>query len=191
MLTALHLGLAPGQCSRNDIENLVQLKPELIERELRNAYDQDTLDQLIDRLDDLYASLGNIDHVALWKGVAAFVRKPDCEWMTSFVPMSDITYRFSSILERAVLNNDDLRTKAGTVFTNLRNFEEDELTAFWLRHHFFRHGLFGNQEKANYGAFLTREQTEALARDMSIRWKSLHWAGKLIRAAGICSLYFQ
>jgi hypothetical protein len=180
LLAALHLGLAPGQYSRSDVEKLVHSKPEGIEAELRKAYDEDTLDPFIDRLDELYAHLGNIDQVTFWKGVAAFLRKPDCEWMTAFVPMGDIAYRFSSVLERAVLINDDLRTKAGTVFTNLRNLDGDVLTAFWLRHHFFRHGLFGNSERTNYGAFLTREQTEALARDMAVRWKSLHWAGKLV-----------
>jgi KAP-like P-loop domain-containing protein len=180
LLTTLRLGLMPGDYSRASIESLVRQNPTEIQATLQRAFREDRLARLIDRLDDLYVSLKWTDHVAFWKGIAAFVRKPDCEWMTSFQPMHEIIYNFASILERAVVKDESMRDVAATVFTNLRNADEIELTTFWLRHQIFRHGLFGNNQQQPGGAFLNRDQTEAIALDMSKSFRPLHVAGKLI-----------
>jgi hypothetical protein len=180
LLTTLRLGLIPGDYSKSAIEALVRKKPKSIEKTLRDAYKNDTLAQLIDRLDDLYIYLPAINHVTFWKAVAAFLRKPDCEWMTSFPPMVDVTRNFASVLERAVMHDERMQPIAAKVFTDLRNADESVLTAFWLRHHVFMHGLFGNKKEGTKGAFLNQEQTEALAREMSIACRTLHLSGKLI-----------
>jgi predicted KAP-like P-loop ATPase len=180
LLTTLRLGLIPGDYSRSEIEALVRQEPEAIERALANAYADDTLAQLMDRLDALYLGLTETNHVAVWKGIAGFLRKRDCEWMTSFSPMVEVARGFASVLERAVLHDERMSKTAMTVFSNLRNCNEDILTAFWLRHHVFIYGLFGHQQTRSKGTFLDKAQTETLAREMAITCRALHMAGKLI-----------
>jgi hypothetical protein len=179
LLTTLHLGLLPGGYSKADILSLVTKQPEEGAQSLRIAYDKNDLAPLIDRLNDLYSGLTDINHVQFWKGVAGFVRKPDCVWMTSFSPMYDVIQNFAKILLLAVRRNESFRPIAAKVFINLRNADEDVLTAAWLRMHIFMHGLFGRRRQ-EAEAFLTSEQTEACARDMSIALRPKHLAGELI-----------
>jgi hypothetical protein len=181
LLTTLRLGLMPGDYSRAAIESLVRDKPDAIQRTLQRAYGDDSLARLIDRLDDLYGSLPNVDHVAFWKAVAAFLRKPDCEWMKSHQPMHEVGRNFAAILEKAVVRDKHMRQVATTVFTNLRNVDDTVLTALWLRYHIFEYGLYGHKsERRRSAAFLDREQTETVAHDMSVACKADHMAGKLI-----------
>jgi len=46
--------------------------------------------------------------------------------------------------------------------------------------HIFVHGLFGREKRRDEGAFLTLDQTEAYARDMSSALRLKHLAGELI-----------
>ena len=165
LLTTLRLGLLPGAYSRADIISLAAKTPEEIEQFLRNAHKNDGLAPFIDRLDDLYRDLKDINHVQFWKGIGKFVRKPDCEWMSTFQPMHDIIQNFAGILLRAVSHDKLFREIAGVVFTNLRNVDETVLTVSWLRTHIFMYGLFGSEKRQEDGAFLAAEQTEAVARD--------------------------
>jgi hypothetical protein len=160
--------------------SLVRQTPDEIAQSLRFAHDNNRLGSLIDRLDDLYYGLTDINHVRFWKGVAKFVRKPDCEWMTSFQPMHDVIHNFARMLLLAVLRKDSFKSSAKEVFTNLRNDNEDVLTAQWLRSHFSMYGLFGANKGRSEGAFLTLEQTEAVAHDMSNALVPNHLQGKLI-----------
>jgi hypothetical protein len=180
LLTTLRLGLLPGGYSREAIQMLIDQPPEEIERSLREAYKNDTLSALTDRLDDLYVSLTKIDHVRLWKGVARFLRKPDCEWMTSYEPMHEVIRNFADILPHAISRMEVLRSVATTVFNNLMNTDEDVLTARWIRAHLSMYGLYGNEQRSAETAFLTAEQTEAQARHMSVALRPKHLSGELL-----------
>jgi hypothetical protein len=180
LLTTLRLGLLPGSYSKADILSLVTKEPDEIAQSLTAAYDNNTLGPLIDYLDNLYSGLVDIDHVRFWKGVAGFLRKPDCLWMTSFQPMYYVIQNFARILLSAVVQNESFRPVAATVFINLRKADEDVLTAAWLRTHIFVHGLFGNEKRGDEAAFLTSEETETCAREMSITLQEKHLAGELI-----------
>jgi hypothetical protein len=180
LLTTLRLGLLPGGYSKAEILSLVRQTPDEVAQSLRIAYDNNRLGSLIDRLADLYCGLTDINHVWFWKGVAKFVRKPDCEWMTSFQPMPDVIHNFARMLLLTVQRNDSFKSIALDVFTNLRNDNEDVLTAQWLRSQFSIYGLFGSSKGRTEGAFLTLEQTEAVARDMSSALLTKHLRGLLI-----------
>lgn len=82
---------------------------------LRNAYDGDTLTQLMDRFDDVYSELPSIDHVNLWQGIAAFAKKPDCSWSTSYSPMHEVVQSLAEVLERCVLRNPSFQSVATTI----------------------------------------------------------------------------
>lgn len=180
LLTTLRLGLLPGAYSRSEILSLVTKQPEEIAQFLSAAYNKNTLGPLIDRLNDIYSGLTDINHVQFWKGVARFLRKPDCLWMTSFQPMYDVIQNFERILLLAVVQNESFQPIAATVFANLRNADEDVLTAAWLRNHIFMHGLFGREKRRDEGAFLTQGQTEANALEMCKALRPKHLLGELI-----------
>jgi len=180
LLTTLRLGLLPGTYSRADILSLVTEQPEKIAQFLSAAYDSNTLEPVIDRLSDLYSDLIDINHVQFWKGVASFLRKPDCLWMASYQPMDDVIRNFCDMLSFAIQQNESFRPIAKNVFSNLRNDNEDVLTASWLRIHIFVYGLFGREKRQHEGAFLTLDETEVCARDMSSALRSKHLAGELI-----------
>jgi len=180
LLTTLHLGLLPGGYSKAGILSLITKQPEEIAQFLSTANDKNALGPLLDRLNDLYSGPTDINHVQFWKGVAGFVRKPDCLWMTWFQPMYNVIQNFARILLLAVPQNESFRPLAAKVFSNLRNANEDVLTAAWLRTHIFVHGLFRREKRGDEAAFLTSEQTEACAREMSIALQPRHLAGELI-----------
>lgn len=180
LLTTLRLGLIPGEYSRSAIESLVRHTPGDIQSILRRAYDDGSIGRLIDRLDDLYADLTNVNHVAFWKAVAAFLKKPDCEWMTSYQPMHEVIRNFATVMDKAILRDERMRDTAIAVFTSLQNAGDTALTALWLRHHIFVHELYGRKSEQSQGIFLTKEQTEAIARDMSAACRADHMAGRLI-----------
>ena len=180
LLTTLRLGLLPGEYSRPEIEALFAKPAGEIAETLRTAYGDDALARLLDRLDDIYSELSSIDHVNLWQGIAAFIKKPDCEWISSYNPMHEIAQNLAEVLERCVLRNPSFQATATTIFSNLRNQGEDELTALWLRRQIFLHGLFGRERRRDNALILTAEQTEAVANDMSQNWRTQHLSRKLI-----------
>jgi hypothetical protein len=137
----LRLGLLPGSYSKAEILSLVTKEPDEIAQFLNTAYDKNTLGPLIDYLDNLYGGLIDINHLRFWKGVANFLRKPDCQWMASFQPMENIIQNFAWILLKAILHDASFRPIATNVFTNLRRDDEEVLAAAWLRIHIYMHGL--------------------------------------------------
>lgn len=181
LITTLRLGLLPGGYKKGDIEALTVDESEAVATKLRAAYDADNLEPLIDRLEEMYPTLVEINHVRLWKGIAQFVKKPDCDWMTSYQPMHSVIRRLAEMLERTVGRDPaTFRPIAIKVFTNLRNVDEDVLTAIWLRTHFRAFGLFGWREEGPRRSFLNRNQTVAIAREMSASMRSLHLGGRLL-----------
>lgn len=180
LLTTIRLGLVPGEYSRDEIEGLFTKTPAEIATTLGQAYDSDTIAPLTDRLDDIYSELPNIDHVNFWQGIAAFAKKPDCEWIRSYSPMHEVVQNFAEVLERCALRNPSFQSTATTIFSNLRNQGEDELTALWLRRQIFLHGLFGRDRRPDNAPILTAVQTEAVAKDMSHNWRTQHLSDKLI-----------
>jgi hypothetical protein len=179
-LTTLRLGLLPGAFSRDEVVSLIRSEPDQIAAKLQKALDRGVLAELIDRLNDLYVNLDAFNHVSFWKGVAAFAKKADCEWMTFYQPMNETVGRLSSILLNAIERDNNLRKEAAAIFTNLMNASELELTAHWLRRHIFIYGLYGRQKSAGDDWFLNFEQTDALANTMACDWRLLHLSGKLI-----------
>jgi hypothetical protein len=181
LLTTLRMGLVPGEYSRDEIQAMFAKTPAEVAVALRQAYDNDTIAKLIDRFDDIYSELPSIDHVNLWQGIAAFAKKPDCEWIRSYSAMHEVVQSLAEVLERCVQRNPSFQTLAATIFTNLRNQGDDELVAHWLRRQIFLHGLFGTGRRRDNAPILTDKQTEAAAEDMSHNWRTLHLSGQLIR----------
>jgi hypothetical protein len=179
-LTTLRLGLLPGAYSREEIQALLTSNPQSVKTRLQEAYDNGTIDPLTDRLGDFYSDLEISNHVTFWQGVAAFAAKPNCEWMSAYVPMHETIRNFVSILEDAVKRDGNFREVARKVFTNLRNSGENELVAYWIRSHFFAHGLYGCEKRSGDASFLNQEQTEAIARELGAKWRVEHLSGKLL-----------
>lgn len=181
LLTTLRLGLLPGNYTKAQIRAFAASESEEIAASLKTAYDGQTIEQLIDRLDEMYPEMVDVDHLRLWKGVATFIRKPDCEWMSSYQPMHTIVRSLASVLEHAV-RRDRTRFEpiAQKVFTSLRNVDENELTALWLRSHIFAYGLFGREARDHREVFLTEEQSKEIAIAMSSALRGVHLCGQLI-----------
>ncbi|MEA2875051.1 MAG: hypothetical protein QOF14_247 [Hyphomicrobiales bacterium] len=182
-LTTLRLGLLPGAFSRDDIQRILKSPGDEVEHQLRTAFQNGNIGQLVDRLDELYPGLSPSNHVVFWKAIASFVRKPDDKWLTSYDPMRDVTRNFAEILFDSVRRVEGFRPEAARIFTNLRNTKASELTAFWLRSHIFVYGLYGQEKGSGRAWFLSEEQTKALAHEMSHDWRLQHLSGKLLQCS--------
>ena len=182
LLTTLRLGLLPGTRSKGEIQSLLKASASQVEAEMRSAYKDDTISDLIDRIDDLYATTENFDHVQFWNGVKDFVAKPDCEWLRAYSPMHSVVRSLSEILEHAVARQQQLAPVALKVFEALRSVNERELTACWIRTHIFAYGLTGREERQSKSkkVFMDAKEAEAWMSTMTAEWKPLHLAGKLI-----------
>ncbi len=131
LLTTLRLGLLPGSFTRTEVEKILRADSSEITSSLERARNDDTIDALLDRIDDLYSTFDMPveQHVHLWKGIAKFVRKPNCEWSTYFDPMFEVIRASAGLLESAVRRNPRFGDVATKVFESLRT-EENVLTAF-------------------------------------------------------------
>jgi hypothetical protein len=166
LLTALRLGLIPGTYTQQEIEQLLKGSPEFVAESFQKAFADDSLAALIDRIDDIYSTFSGTHHIDFWKGVAEFVRKPDCVWPSHYDPMHSLLHDIAGLLERAIQRNPAMAEVAPRIFTNLRH-SDDVLTALWLRSHIFRHNLFGQTNQGDKVTFLTAEQTKTLAIEFS------------------------
>jgi hypothetical protein len=180
LLATLRLGLLPGDYSRSEIEKLLAAESHEVAAILHAAYKDDRLTQLIERFEGVYSELPKIDHVRFWKGVAEFLRKPDCDWIPFYNPMHEVVQSFAEIVERSALRHAEFAPTATDVFTNLYNSDEDELVSCWIRRQIFLHGLFGHKSRKENAPILDVEQTKAVAVDLSHRWRGLHLSGRLI-----------
>jgi hypothetical protein len=180
LLSTLRLGLLPGEYSRSEIDKLIVSESDEVAASLRVAYENDRLAQFTERLEGVYNEFPKMNHVRFWKGVAQFLRKPDSDWITSYSPMHEVVVTFAEIMERCVLRNPEFSATATSIFSNLRNADEDELVSCWIRSQIFRHGLFGRELRSESAPILDAEQTKAVAVDLSRRWRSVHLSGKLI-----------
>jgi KAP family P-loop domain len=180
LLSTLRLGLLPGEYARSEIDKLIASESDEVAATLHVAYENDRLAQLTERLEAVYNESPEMNHVRFWMGVAQFLRKPDCDWIASYNPMHEVVQTFAEIMERCVLRNPGFAATATSVFSNLRNADEDELVSCWIRRQIFRHGLFGRELRSENAPILDAEQTKAVAVDLSHKWRGLHLSGKLI-----------
>jgi hypothetical protein len=127
----------------------------------------------------LYDLLPQGQWVPFWRGIAAFCKKPDCEWITTYSTMHEKISNLASILEQAVNRNKDNREAAVRVFSHLKGDDETELVAHWIRTHVFAHKLFGHSGGAEK-SFLDYSQTTAMVRELTTTWRTQHLAGDLI-----------
>ena len=93
--------------------------------------------------------------------------------------MHDIIRDAAGVLERAVQKNGKLADVATRIYANLRS-TDDVLTAFWLRHHIFQHGLFGRHSTDRRAVWLNADQTKALTVDFAKEMRTKHLNGILI-----------
>jgi hypothetical protein len=95
--------------------------------------------------------------------------------------MNAVVRGFTDVLSRAVQKSPGAFIPiARTVFTNLRNTNENELTAVWLRDHVFNLGLFGQDQRNGERAFFDKDAVTAIVRDMNAELRALHLMGKLV-----------
>jgi hypothetical protein len=181
-LTTLRLGLLTGEFSKAQIESLMLAPNEqIILQQLRQAHDDGGIFKLLDRLDDTYAELSpSIDARMFWGAVGEFLKKPNCEWMSSYQRMNEIVRGFADIAERAVGRSSVLRQGMADVFMHLKSAGESELTAHWLRSHLYTHGLFGNENRGGERWFFAADFAEKLAYEMALGWRSDHMSERLI-----------
>ena len=146
------------------------------------AYADGTIENLVDRVDDVYADRSRADHMEFWRGAAAFVRKPDGAWMSFYQPMHKVIRNLAAVMENAVLRNEaEFAPIARDVFTMLRAADENVLTAVWLRSHLFCYGLFGKaRQYNNIRTFLEDQETERGIRAMSSVLRERHLKGELL-----------
>jgi hypothetical protein len=180
LLNTLRLGLLPGLYSRERVQALFTSEPQEIKIRFDEAYQADVLDALTDRIDDLYDQLPQSQWVTFWRGIAAFCKKPDCEWITTYNLMHEKIKNIASILEQAVNRNKGKREAAANVFSHLKSDGESELIATWIRTHVFAHNLFGNRGEGDDRSFLDYSQTTAMVRELVTQWRTQHLAGKLL-----------
>jgi len=180
LLNALRLGLLPGAYSRDEIRVLFESDLETVKSRLQEAYHKDAIDALTDRINDLYSELKPNRQISFWRGIGAFAAKPDYEWLVAYSEMHEKINNFANILEQAARRDEVHREDAVKVFSQLCSDGENELTAFWLRSHFFALGLYGHKQESSGRLFLNSSQVEAMATHLAAAWRSQHLSGKLI-----------
>jgi hypothetical protein len=180
LLTVLRLGLLPGLYSRQRIEEVLADSLQNIEEELRKSYLNSTISHFIDRLEEVYKYIPDVDHLKFWSAVARFLTKPDSKWLKSYTQMHGHSRNFSDIFTNMVKEDEVFREQAADIFHSLRRDGDITLTSYLIRYHIFCHGLFDVEKSDGYGAFLSPSETETIAREISKGYREVHMAGNLI-----------
>ena len=145
---------------------------------MRQAFDEDRLGILIERIVDLADVISSLDQIEFWLAVSRFCEKPDCEWMKSYSPMQEFpkifTEAFYNLLGRALSN-----AAATSIFMRIRETGDILFLSRLLREHFIAYGLFGwalREQKT----FLPKQDVELLATKISNELRERHLQNLLV-----------
>lgn len=181
LLTVLRFGLLPGTVSRSDIQELFSCNFGAVKEYLTTAIQNNSINSIVDRLDDLYPlELVPDDFRAFWHGVAAFLQKRDGEWLKEYSEMPEIIRGFSDILIVAVQRDPTLQSTHRELLEHFLNIDERELSSSLIRHHIHLFGLFGNTGSSARFFLLEKEVIEDFAVIRSKQYRNEHLNGDLI-----------
>ncbi len=180
LLTALRLGLIPGDIPTKTIKEFLLLNSKDITKRLKHQLKKGNFKSFYDKLSVVYLSSSNINHMKFWKGVSAFLKKPDNDWLNKNPPMSKIAFDFCQLSEKAMRNNEEFLGQAKDVFMSLQKAGDITLTAFLLNYHITQHGLFGLSKRGENIVFLTEEETNKEVRDAAKKYRTAYLEGNFI-----------
>ena len=173
LLTTLRLDLVPGFFSREEILKTFSRSPDDLAAFLHESYQQNRIGNFVAELGDMKADLPGMDQRSFWVGVSQFLKKPDTEFLSAYSPMHEIVRLFAvtffQITDKA----------ARALFLDLLAEDEVELTGSLIRSHLFHYGLFGHT-RSDRDVFLGGEETEAIARDVSTKYRQQHLEGRFL-----------
>ena len=132
------------------------------------------LDNFLAKLVDTSADLATTPQQEFWHGVADFLRKLDDQFLTAACPMYQMVIAFASAFF-AIAGKE-----AETLHLDLIARDEVELTAALMRSHLFHYGLFGHNASEQREAFLERTDVERIAREMAVKHREQHLAGRFL-----------
>jgi hypothetical protein len=174
LLTTLGLDLVPGYFSREQVLRLFGQWLEEVTGFLNTAYKQDRIGNFIAKLEDMSDELVQTAQEPFWRGVTAFVKKPDTKYLTAYSPMHEVVRLFAAIFFKIA------GAAARDLFLKLVREGEVELSASLLRTHIFHHGLFSHKASDRDWVFLDGLETEAIARNLAARHRKQHLSGRFV-----------
>jgi hypothetical protein len=174
LLTTLRLDLVPGYFSRESVLDLFKRSGSDVTAFLQANYEANRLDNFITKLQDTGEELASVTQDEFWNGVAAFLRKPDAEFLRIASPMTDIVREFATTF--FVITAKEARAP---LFLELLAHDEVGLTAALLRSHVSHYGLFGHRN-SDRPVFLERGEVEQIARDTSLKYRERHLTGRFL-----------
>ena len=184
LLTVLRLGILPGTFSRSDIEKFVSHSQSEMCAQFTEMYNNDTLANFLDRLDDLYSDVVIGSDHRFWNSGIDFLRKPNNEWMTQYSTMHEMGRAFADIFGRQVYLREEFANIAHEIFFELVSKDDLALVPYLLRVHVFAHGLFNREEREEHGAFLEKDEALDVITHLSRQWQERHlteprWVARL------------
>ena len=170
LLTALRLGLLPGDVDRETAEMVLSLPAEAVQRHLETALETDALGSLVDRLDAIYPSRAADNDIPFWIGLSKFLDDEGSLPEVHFGLKRDLADAVSQILLNAVKRRPDLRNKALHIYQTLRRCGDYSLTSRWLHRHLFVHGAMDTRHDGGAGWFISASQIEGEVRQAAQAW---------------------
>lgn len=162
LLTALRLGLIPGDFSREDAASILNLDREEAGRVLADLARDGRLTSLIDRLDGVASEQSGVG-IGFWMGMADFLAKPDTAPLTTFPIQKNITGEAISIIVRSCARNPHLREDYATLLERLIDGGDVGLSSGLVRQHFFVYGMNGYSASRDRGWFLNAARAKELS----------------------------
>ena len=181
LLTLLRLGLFPGTFSKDEAVTLLHSDRNTIACSFRYAYDEDTFEQLLDRLSEVYPNEPDAKHNDFWLGASDFLKKDDGAWISKLSPMMEVSRSLASLFRESVANSSGLEFLALQIFDSLLKNDDINLTSHLIRFHIHEYGLFGRKKQnKNEDGFLSINQAESYANQLSKQYRTLFLDGELL-----------
>lgn len=178
LATLLRLGVPPHLASRTKLRSFMQMDEKGVAEELESFFANGDLRSIVSSLDETYSSLDDIDHVTFWKGVSSFFETGSQYWNNTIHGKLDYIGAFCDIITNLSKTHSSPEKIGGPVFRSLVESGDLNLAPRWIYQHIISHGLFGHRG-SNKPAFLHAVETERVANQLSLDWRSSLLQGSL------------
>jgi hypothetical protein len=180
LVRMLFLGDPPGMVPNRDVKALWNLPQVELETELDNMLADGRLPSLIDRIDDLLATLPSSEDNKFWVGLAHVLRRKS-DWLKGPENARAVADDAATALYRLALRDPNQTDRVASCIDALIEAGDLVLAPWVLRKHLFAHGLTHHDERPRGNGILDREAITALLEREVPRYRAAVLDGTALR----------
>ena len=190
LLRLLYLGNPPGMIRRRDLERLWnESGVDELESKLRQHLERGSLEDVLDRLDDLLPSLPGTGDLTFWVALARALRR-DSDWLTRYEVARQLALSAARTLARMARRDPSRRSRVQNAVGALVDADDLLILPRLLRDQLYAHGMTSGSSGPRGGEVMTKQETaDLLSRELP-RYRKAVLDGVLLRRLANSDIIF-